>query len=53
MMSLKSIKSHEINGKTNKWIDGYHGFDIRIPPGYGLDLDLWISRRWIMDWIWI
>ena len=42
------LMEEQING-----FDGSHRFDIRIPHGYGLDLDLWISTRWIMDWIWI
>ena len=34
----------------NSWIG--HGFDISIPYGYGLDLDLYSCGKWITEWIW-
>ena len=35
----------------DSWIG--HGFDISIPYGYGLDLDLYSCGKWITEWIWI
>ena len=35
----------------NSWIG--HGFDISIPNGYGLELDLYSCGKWITEWIWI
>ena len=35
----------------NSWIG--HGFDISIPYGYGLELDLYSCGKWITEWIWI
>ena len=42
-------------GISHKKHGSFHGFeiDIRYPYGFGLGLDSWTCRNWIMDWIWI